>query len=951
MSVKLTDKQIEAIQSNDTNLRIIACAGSGKTTTIAHKIAFLLNAENNLDVEPENIIAFTYTEKAAAELKNKVLEEVGPQKGLADMYIGTIHGWCLKALQENEYKYQKYSVLDEIKLQLFVDKNYDKIGMKDICKLSSPNEVMRRFVDTKRFVRIMEVIRESNLTTTILPENISRAKEKYDKALKDKNYFDFSMIVDKALEQLESNDSNLQKHIKAKLRYLIVDEYQDVNPKQERLIESLYKISNAKLTVVGDDDQNIYQWRGSNNKFIIEFDKKYQPCKNVEIVKNFRSSIGITDLSKTFINNNQDRINKTIISAESQDFIKGQDILYNEYDNIEEENIAICKFIEKLHGVEFKENKNSQGRGLAYSDFCILLRTWNKAESIVEELERKGIPYITAGVNHLFETPEVKASVAIFKYLNDHITSKGELKQLWLNLPFKNYSDSKLDYAINQLDEKKPKTKYGQNAVGGKLSDKDFAYNLQNIFWGFLEDAEIFEESFISREDENTFEKAELIFYNIGKFSQVINDFEEINFNSSIASFHLFSFLSFINYAAQEYYPEGWIDNPYKVPNAVQIMTIHQAKGLEFPVVFVPGLNRNYLPQKRRGGLTEWHYLDRSLIENQERYEGNIEDERRLLYVALTRAQKYLLLSRAPDANNRLYRKESEFVSELNKSKLLVSRKDEDFSTLTRIDPKPLEKVNGMTLDFTVLKDFFDCPYRFKLVSMFGFSYPLEQRMGLGKSFHNALMELHKRAKDGHLFTDDEINDIAERQMYFPYLANARQLRVPFEQMIKENLKKYYTDNRDELQYIIFVEQAIQLKLDEGLIVTGKVDLIKKSRGYNNFETTIIEFKSQEDSQSTRLTDDQLKLYALGHKVLTGEMADYLMTYIIGTKESRSKVPYKLKPQDLEEIEQKINDCAEKIRGLEFNKTCEKKTCENCLQSSLCSNRINLNIKSQLKKR
>ena len=947
MAINLTQEQSDAIRANDTNVRIIACAGSGKTTTIAYKIAYLLNPENMLNILPENIIAFTYTEKAAAELKNKVLEKVGPQKGLADMYIGTIHGWCLKALQENEYKYQKYNVLDEIKLQLFIDKYYDRIGMKEIHKLSNPNEVMRRFVDTKRFVRIMEVIRESNLTKN-LPVHIQQAKNKYEQTLHAKNYFDFSMIVDKALEQLEDKHSNIYRYIQTKLKYLSIDEYQDINPKQEKLIETLHGISGAKLTVVGDDDQNIYQWRGSNNKFIIDFDKKYAPCVKFEIVKNFRSSVGITTISEVFIRNNTDRIAKPIISANNQNFRKSQDILYNDYDNIDDENRGICDFIENLIGVEFHEYPGSPARGLAYSDICILLRTWNKAENVVDELEKRGIPYITAGVNHLFDAAEIKAALGIFKYLNEHIT-KDEMLDLWSKLPFTNFPIDKINIAIDRLESLKPQKIQEKYKSGIKLSDKERAYNLQGIFWKFLEDAEIFEDSFIKDNDIQSKEKAEIIFFNLGKFSQVINDFEEINFNSSTASFHLFSFLSFINYAAQEYYPEGWINNPYKVPNAVQIMTIHQAKGLEFPVVFIPGLNRNYLPQKKKGGLNEWHYLDASLIENQNRYLGGIEDERRLLYVAMTRAQKFLLLSRAPDATNRLYQKPSEFIRELDASDILFSNKKEAFTNLSRMESQPLEKVNGMTLDFTVLKDFFDCAYRFKLVSMFGFTYPLEQRMGLGKSFHNALMELHKRAKNGEDLNIEEIKAIAQRQMYFPYIADSPKLKEPFEQMIEDNLIKYYNDNKATMKDIAFVEQDIQLKLDEGLLVTGRVDLIKKKTEANTYETTIIEFKSKEDSQSKKLTDDQLKLYALGHKELTGEVANYLMTYIIGTDDPHSMVRSVLNPEDLDAIKEKITESATKIKTLEFRKCSHKSTCEECFQNSICPNRLMYNIKSHLK--
>ena len=138
-----------AIETNDKNLRIIACAGSGKTSTVAGKVAYLLNPENGFDVSPQNIIAFTFTEKAASELKYRILEDVKSGiKGMADMYIGTIHGWCLRALQENEFEYQKFSVLDEIKQKLFIDKYYDSNGMKDITKLSNSKIPLRRFLDT-----------------------------------------------------------------------------------------------------------------------------------------------------------------------------------------------------------------------------------------------------------------------------------------------------------------------------------------------------------------------------------------------------------------------------------------------------------------------------------------------------------------------------------------------------------------------------------------------------------------------------------------------------------------------------------------------------------------------------------------------------------------------------------------------------------------------------------
>ena len=939
--------QREAITTNDKHLRIIACAGSGKTTTVAGKVAYLLDPKRDFDIKPENIIAFTYTEKAAGELKNKILNNVGQFRGMADMYIGTIHGWCLKSLQENEYEYQSFSVLDDIKLKLFVDKHYDVIGMKEVTKLSNPSVSLRRFIDTSLFVRIMDIVRESEIRNGVeFPDNILIAKKKYQDTLISKRYFDFSMIMEKALECLK-DDTNLAKSIKANLKYLIVDEYQDVNPLQEKLINRLKEISGCKLIVVGDDDQNIYQWRGSNNKYIIDFENKFDKdeVKTIPLSVNYRSSEGITKLSETLISNNQKRIqDKKMESHNSQLFKRGTDILYNRYQDIEEENEAIAKYIDDILGVKFKEN-NEEERGIAFSDVAILLRTWNKASSIVEALERHNIPYITAGVNQLFEMEEVQAALAIFNYLYGDI-DEAELKEKWLSVPNIKISSNKIDFAISKLSEKNPDIE--------KVKD-NWEYSLQDIFWNFLNDAEVYEENFVNNTSEElefrTKERSEIIFFNLGKFSQVINDFETINFNSTSPSFHLFSFLSFITYVARDYYPEGWLNNPYKTPNAVQIMTIHQSKGLEFPCVIIPGLNHNYLPSKKRGGLSEWHFLDRTLIDEQSRYEGDDdkEDERRLLYVALTRSQKYLFLTQAPDLNNKLYKKESQFILELTNAKVnsfpvMVTDLRHRFPSSEKIEQKPKEKVRNISLDFTSLKDIFECSYRFKLISVFGFCYPLNQRMGVGRSFHNCLMEIHKEAKKGVRLTEKELKTLIDRQTHFPYLTKSTKLSQPLYDKVKNNVEDYYKQNIDEFKNIEFVEQEIQYKIDRNILVVGRIDLIKKIGDAGYYETTIVEFKSDEENADAPITKDQLKLYALGHRELTGETANYIMTYVIG--KNQPKTPEKLYDDDLEQIQQKIKDAVGLIRDEKFVRTDESKICiENCYQIRLCSNRIKCNIK------
>ncbi|MDE5421740.1 ATP-dependent helicase [Ancylomarina sp. DW003] len=938
--IDYSPSQKQAIETNDKNLRIIACAGSGKTSTVAAKVAHLLDSKNGFNLEPKNIIAFTFTEKAAAELKYRILEDVESDiRGMADMYIGTIHGWCLSALQENEFDYQKFSVLDEIKQKLFIDKYYNVNGMKDVTKLSKPSVSLRRFLDTSLFTRVLDIVRESDLNSE-LPKNIKDAKRKYEENLKKHNLFDFTMIIDEAINCL-TNGGNLAKNIEENLKYLIVDEYQDINPLQQKLILELQEKSNCKLIVVGDDDQNIYQWRGSNNDYIINFHKRYSAdsFQSIELNTNYRSSSGITQLAKTLIANNKVRLDKEMRSFDNQEYHKDTDVVFNEYDNIKEENEAIVDYIENIIGVEFKDKKDSkQGRGIAYSDIVILLRTWNKAESIVETLGEKNIPFVTAGVNQLFDTSEVKAAMGIFKFLYEEI-DESELLTLWLNIPYYNtLSEANVNAAIVRLKERLPSNE--------KIS-KDWAYSLQDIYWEFLENANVFEETFIDETKlDETREIAEIIFYNLGKFSQVIQDYEEINFNSTSPAFHLFSFISFVTYAASDYYPEGWLNNSFKTPNAVQIMTIHQAKGLEFPVVIIPGLNKNYLPSKKRGGLSEWHFLGKELVKEQQRYEGadNYEDERRLLYVALTRSQKFLLITRAPDLNNRLYKQPSVFIDEMNKSGVLFSNKNETFDYFNKLEPQPKTNLKTINLNFTVLKDFFDCPYRFKLISMYGFNFPLNQRMGLGNSFHNCLMEIHKRVKGGEDVKESDIDEIIDRQKSFPYIGRSSKLKESFERQIKHRIEEYYHENKSSFNEIEFVEQEIQLKLEDEVLVSGRIDLIKKKNEDGSYETTIIEFKSKEDSQKVKTTDDQLKLYALGHKELTGEQAKYLMTYIIG--ENREKIKTILKDSDLQEIQSRINESANDIRKQQFDKFDSKDKCAECFQNSICQSIKKYNIKT-----
>lgn len=893
-----TPNQIDAINTVDKNLLIIACAGSGKTQVISERIINILRQ----GTPPAKVIAFTYTEKAAGELQARVLklcrEQLPDLKGIAEMYVGTIHAWCLNVLQDYKYEFQKFSVLDEIKLKLFVERKFSTIGMKHLD--------MDRFKDTGHFIQLMGILREAEFHNKAeVPQELFTALEAYENALQQHCYLDFTMIMTKAY-QFMIHDSAFRSRIEHNIGFLIVDEYQDVNPIQELIVRELYELG-ANTCVVGDDDQTIFQWRGSDIDYIQHFKDRYNNVKEVILNDNFRSSKAIVDVALKVITNNSARLPKQMVAKGFQVYEKG-DILYNQFNSVEEENEFIVNSIRNLRGTNFQDKPETEHRGLDYSDFVILVRKWKKADAIIEALQTAQIPFIVSGVNNLFQRPEVNAARAIFMYLNQQL-DKDTLKHHWQSLSDKT-NDTKLNEAIAFLDKNKP----GKNTYYER-------FNIQHIFQSFLDKAGIREDLFSSDNEQEVsgFNNEEIIFYNLGMFSQIIHDFESIYFTYP-PDRKLTTFLNFLLYSASDYYPEGWQNNTYKTPNAVQIMTIYQAKGLEFPVVFVPGLNKNYLPSKQPSGKQVWHFIDRNLIRGVERYFPRPEDERRLMYVAITRSKKFLLMSRAPDG--RQQGQESIFGGEVRKSPYVIISPTRNYTEREHTTPKPFLDLSNISLNFSLLKSFFDCPYSFKFRTFYGFIQPITARIGYGSAIHNTLMELHREYLDGNLIDKNQLANLLSKHINFPYAHEA--IIADMTKKADEAVNIYYDSNATEFNEIEFAEKQIQIDLGDGILVNGKMDLIKKKNLDGTFEKTIVDFKSTEDAQAYNATIDQLQLYALGYRDLTGENADFLQIYNLDKNESHKN---ELTANDLDTIKSKIISAANDIRNNNFEHTCKNPEC------------------------
>lgn len=882
---KLSDAQAKAVKTIDEDLEIIACAGAGKTGVVTRRIINILKCKP--DIQPKNIVAFTFTEKAAEELKSRIYkyakEELGSTLGFADMYVGTIHGFCLRMLQEFIPQFQNFTVLDEIKTKLFIDKNYFDSGMKDFG--------LKMYVETSLFLSTMSTLNESWDEHFKWDAKTLAAVEKYKSLFYEKHFFDYSLILREMLEQMQHNEE-FYKIITDRVRYLTVDEYQDTNPIQERLIRCI-KDFGCNLCVVGDDDQTIYQFRGSDADNILTFKERYGIEKYIVLDTDYRSSEAIVDIAHRVIVNNTKRLPKKMKSGAEFKYEEG-DTVYREFEQIEDECDFIAQRIKQLHEV-----------GINYSEMAVLLRKKKFGDDFSKKFDEYDIPYIVEGVNALFETEECKAAKGIFDYLEGSINMQN-LYKLWQGVEY-HFDLKDLTDAIGYL---------ATIDVNSKKFYADFI--LQDVFHNFLRRIDITEDSGNIH--------AEVILYNLGKFSQVIHDFETINF-ATLPKNKLERFCKFLQYTASGYYPEGHLANTYIRPDAVNIMTVHQAKGLEYTAVFVPQLSKNNFPAARVGGKGIWHVIDKSWITNSERFNGGIEEERKLFYVAVTRAKKYLYLTRAPHGRDKIV---SQFLIEAKESPYMLSYDAQMEYTDLQLPPMNKEQA-AINLNFSILQDYFDCAYRFKLSMFYGFVQPLAASMGHGIAMHNIVRNIHKKYIEGENLTREEVAAIVDETFYLPY-ANEK-LAENMLAGAKKSVDSYFVKNEADFKNIEMAEAYIELDMGDGIKVNGRIDLVKRRELSGEVKTTIVDFKTADRNVTECVNAEQLRIYALGYKELTGHKADYLEILNLDNAENeRVRVTEGL----TDDVATEIKEAAKNIRANHLEKKCSKEKCSACYLNYLC---------------
>ena len=602
----LNDRQKEAVEYLDGPLLILAGAGSGKTRVLTYKIAYLLEKKI---VKPWEILAITFTNKAAKEMKERVEGLVGAEA--QDMWLGTFHSVCVRILKR-EIELLGYSrdfnIFDEIDKDKVIKEVMKKLNIDDKiyptglikAEISKAKEVMK---DDKQYAK--------DAQGDFRKEEIAKVYTMYQQTLRTNNSIDFDDIIMLTVQLFLEHPDRLA-YYQEKYKYVLVDEYQDTNKTQFLLI-SLLTAGTGNICVVGDESQSIYGFRGADITNILNFEKEFPSAKIIKLEENYKKTKNILNAANEVIKNNSSKIDKVLWTQNKEGEKINYKTLNNEYEEVE-------YVVETIDDLCRKENKK-------YSDFAVLFRTNAQARVLEEVFMRTGTPYKLIGGIKFYARKEIKDIISYLKLINNK-NDNIALKRI-INEPKRGIGDTALDKLDNMAQEKGMSIfeliQDNMNLAGLRSAGNIILF--RDMMNDLMANKETFKVSDLIKrvlkvsgyEDmlnaEGT-KETEIRFENLMEFIGVAIEFENENAENTLEDF-----LDSIALVSD-------VDNLDESTEAVTLMTMHSAKGLEFDDVFLVGMEEGLFPSKR------------SIEED-----ASTEEERRLCYVAITRAKDQLFLT------------------------------------------------------------------------------------------------------------------------------------------------------------------------------------------------------------------------------------------------------------------------------------------------------------------
>jgi DNA helicase-2/ATP-dependent DNA helicase PcrA len=867
---ELTPDQYAAAVDPVREVLCLACAGSGKSRTLAYRIARLL-AQGEA---PEGIVAFTFTEKAAESIKRRVSQALAAAgldpTVMGAMYIGTIHAYCQRILGDIDATYRQFDVLDENRLKLYLISRYYRLGLQNFRGRARGNSYFDTIKQTSDAWKTANDELLDFAAVSAEDPDLGDLLVRIQDGLRADQYIDFSLMIRNVVEAVRNNAPGVENGI-GLLRHLMVDEYQDVNPCQEELIRLLHQRSDS-LFVVGDDDQSIYAWRGADVSNILEFQQRYGGCSVHTLSQNFRSTEPIIQASDAFAAAalGPSRIPKTPTAFANR---SPQDFRVVWFPDRAAEAEWVAGRIRDLLGTAYDDNGSV--RGLTPADFAVLMRSTRQAEqdgtprhgAFTAALENMGIPFSLEAGGGPFDRPQTAVLRSTFELLRNIPLDRNTLQQHFNGEVLPAYPNADFNTLVRVLTDWIQRIHRPRGSTRIRLRPQQLVYDLLEAFnvagTNFNDD----------------------VMRDIGLFSRMILDVETVYM--SVDSRQRFSeVLNFLQNAADTGYDVS-TDDVLQRPDAVTVSTVHKMKGLEFPCVFVVDTEAHRFP-KRRNRYSGW--LPPGVMTpaiTRGAYQSTPDEEIRLFYTAATRAERYLYVSGAESLP-------------LAKRPARQSPYALRLATHPAVDQDPAGLPNGLVqaaprrrvedadypTSFTEIRYYLQCPKSYQFRERYGLNPVVPEMFGYGRTVHTSIQKLHELNPDAppdpnqiepvvldtfHLKHVPQSGDPVNRPGAYE---NSRDRAVE----ITENyVAAFGGDFERERQ----VEAVFEIPASN-CVISGSIDLLlHEDEEGNILQAEIIDFKTMEGGEQPDANEDldwtelalQVQLYARAADQVLGQNA------------------------------------------------------------------------------
>ena len=928
---------------------IIAGAGTGKTTVITERIKYLILDKKIL---PQNMLALTFTEKAAYEMQERV--DVLLPYGYTSLWIHTFHSFCDRILRDEAHNIgldSNYKLISEAEAVLLLRQNIFDMGLKTFKPLGNPTKfldgLLKHFsrlkdedITPKEYIKWANTQKDENNRQYL---ELAYAYEKYEELKVKNSLMDFSDLISNTLLLFRTRPAILKKFQK-QFQFIMVDEFQDTNYAQNELA-ILLAGDDKNITVVADDDQSIYRFRGAAVSNVLQFKKNFPESIVITLVKNYRSTPTILNASYSLIqHNNPNRleiVEKIDKKLKSQSKSSGPEIELIYETRAEDEAEKIAKTIKVLE------------KNFEYKEMAILGRANNHLQAIAQALQRNRIPYQFLGPGYLFAQDEVRDLIAYLTFLTN-LTDSVSLFRV-LSMDVFDISPVELNFLLNFAKKKnltlfealgipdqpflKPETqdtitkfkKMTENHLEKSRKEK-----AGQILYYFLIDSGLYKTLLHT---DSVLEERRV--QNIAKFFDRIKNFEIERYDANI-----FTLVEWLTLMIQMGDSPTAADVDIGDRNAVNILTVHSSKGLEFPVVFMVNLVSDRFPSRER---SEKIPLPPEIIKENipEDIDFHTEEERRLFYVGMTRAK------------DRLYFTASKFYGTGKRRRILSPF---IFEALPKLKEKQIAEQNALQLSLTdVLSSYgqeekkeelkkpvkvgyitfsnlqmFDiCPMHYKAKVILNIPTPSAAVQSFGVSIHSTLYKLYRFAQDGKILDLSETKDLLKNEWVSEGYDGKKHEKERFIQANKL-IEKFYKTQFDPKILPLGLEFPFSFTLKNDVKVFGKIDRIDAV----NEGIEIIDYKTGEENPKAKTAHElQLAIYALAATRVKDPIFNKdpdKITLTIHFLEGNHKKSMKFSNADLEKLEDELLEKIKEIENSDF-KCSGNVLCKNCEYKMICS--------------